>query len=141
MATLGNSRRIYLVSGSGSATYTWLAGEQNNNVNLSSNKIEVSDKSTDWQQFIAGTKGATISASVFTDYTSSGPQQSLLNGLKAGTTVKVFVGVLKTSSTPTEGMAADCIIDSIGETNNVGEVSTRDIQLTITGEPTFYPTA
>ena len=51
--TTGNKRRAYLVDAS---TYTWLAGEQNNSVNLNGNLIDISDKSTDWQKWIAGVK-------------------------------------------------------------------------------------
>lgn len=135
MAILGNKRRIYVVE---TSTYTWLTGEQNNSVNISANKIEVSDKSTDWQKFIGGTKGATINATIFTDGSSSSAQKKFFDALKDGSEVPVFVGELGEGNTPTSGMAANCIVDSIGETNNVGEVSTRDLALTITGEPTFY---
>lgn len=137
MATLGNFRKVYIVDAS---TYTWLAGEQSNSVNLSSNAIEVSDKDTVWQKYIPGTRGGTVSVDVHLDNTASQPQHKMLQALVAGTTVKVFVGTLATNA-PSEGMACDAIVSSISETNNNGEVSSRSISLQLTGDPTFYPAA
>ena len=54
-AKLGNTVKCYIGSG-----HTWLAGEQSNSVNRTQEAIEVSDKSTDWAQYIPGKKGATI---------------------------------------------------------------------------------
>ena len=76
--TTGNKRRAYVVDAS---TYTWLAGEQNNSVNLNGNLIDISDKSTDWQKWIAGVKGGTISITVFTDNESAAEQKKFLNAL------------------------------------------------------------
>lgn len=135
MATLGNSRKVYIVD---SSTYTWLAGEQSNSVNLTSNTIEVSDKDTIWQKFIAGTRGGTVTVDVHLDNTASQPQHKMLSALVAGTTVKVFVGTLSSNS-PSEGMACDAIVSSISDTNNNGEVASRSISLQLTGDPTLYP--
>lgn len=135
MATLGNSRKVYIVD---SSTYTWLAGEQSNSVNLTSNTIEVSDKDTIWQKFIAGTRGGTVTVDVHLDNTASQPQHKMLSALVAGTAVKVFVGTLSSNS-PSEGMACDAIVSSISDTNNNGEVASRSISLQLTGDPTLYP--
>ena len=57
MAQLGNNRKVYIVTGTTTLTYTWLAGEQTNNFNRTAEAIETSDKSTEWAQFISGKKG------------------------------------------------------------------------------------
>ena len=54
MAVLGNTRRVYIVTGTTTLTYTWLTGEQTNNFNRTSEALEYSDKSTVWAQFLAG---------------------------------------------------------------------------------------
>ena len=41
---LGNARKFYIGTGTGTISYTWLAGEQNNSVTLNGNAIEVSDR-------------------------------------------------------------------------------------------------
>ena len=138
MATLGNFRKVYIVDAS---TYTWLAGEQSNSVNLTSNTIEVSDKDTVWQKFIAGTRGGSVTVDVHLDNTASQPQHKMLQALVAGTTVKVFVGTPGSGNTPSEGMACDAIVASVSDTNNNGEVASRSISLNLTGDPTFYPAA
>ena len=130
--TTGNKRRAYVVDAS---TYTWLAGEQNNSVNLNGNLIDISDKSTDWQKWIAGVKGGTISITVFTDNESSAEQKKFLNALKSGTLVNIFIGELAEGNNPSPGYTAEALVSSITETNNNGEVSSRDLQLTINGEP------
>lgn len=133
-ATTGNKRRAYLVD---TSTYTWLAGEQNNSINLNGNLIDISDKSTDWQKYIAGVKGGTISISVFTDNESSAEQKTFFNSLKSGAEVDIFIGELSDGNTPSSGYTAKVLVNSITETNNNGEVSSRDLQLTINGEPQF----
>ena len=65
MAVLGNERRCYITSTQTGGIFTWLKGEQNNSFNRSAEAIEVSDKSTDWTQFIAGKKnGSQVSGPV-----------------------------------------------------------------------------
>ena len=130
--TTGNKRRPYVVDAS---TYTWLAGEQNNSVNLNGNLIDISDKSTDWQKWLSGVKGGTVSITVFTDNESSAEQKKFLNALKNGTTVNIFIGELSDGNTPSSGYTAEALVSSITETNNNGEVSSRDLQLTINGAP------
>ncbi len=138
MAKLGNARRFYLTTGKTGGTFTWLKGEQNNSFNRSAEAIEVSDKSNDWAQFIPGKKGATASATVFTDDTSDGPQHKMLSSLHNGQTVYGFIGELS-STTPTEGDVFEAVITAISDTNDYGAVASRSIDMTITGEPTHYP--
>jgi predicted secreted protein len=141
MAVLGNERRCYITTAEGDS-YTWLAGEQNNSFNRSAEAIEVSDKSTDWTQFIAGKKNATASVTVFVDDTASAPQHQMLSALHRGTTVYCFIGKLggTGSQTPSEGDLFEAIVTECSDTNDFGAVATRSISLQVTGEPTHYPT-
>ena len=81
MAVLGNTRRVYIVTGTTTLTYTWLAGEQTNSFNRTAEGIDTSDKSTVWAQFLSGKKGATAEVTVFTDDTSTEPQHAALSAL------------------------------------------------------------
>ena len=139
MAKLGNARKFYLTTGKTGGTFTWLKGEQNNSFNRSAEAIEVSDKSNDWAQFIPGKKGATASATVFTDDSADGPQHKMLSSLHTGQTVFGFIGDLS-NTTPTEGDVFEAVITAISDTNDYGAVASRSIDMTITGEPTHYPT-
>lgn len=143
MAKLGNVRKFYLTTGMTGGTFTWLKGEQNNSFNRSAEAIEVSDKSNDWAQFISGKKGATASVTVFTDDKASEPQHEIISSLHNGQSIYAFIGELSGdtgSKTPTEGDMFEAIITGIGDTNDYGSVASRSIDLTVTGEPTHYPT-
>ena len=138
-AKLGNVNKFYVKIGT-ATSYTWLTGEQSNNVNRTQEAIEVSDKSTDWAQFIGGKKGATIEATIFAD-NSDTAQQEVLKGLYNGTKVKFFVGSLSSgqSPTPSDGEVGEAIVTAIGDTNDFGAVSTRNVSLTVDGALTHYP--
>ena len=141
MATLGNNRRVYIVTtASSTTTYTWLAGEQTNSFNLTSEAIETSDKSTEWAQFISGKKGATAEVTVYADDTNA-QQQAALKALTTGADVKVFIGTLTGTSTktPSEGDAFSAVVTAISDTNDNGSVATRSISLTANGAVTHYP--
>lgn len=138
-AKLGNVNKFYVKVGS-ATTYTWLTGEQSNNVNRTQEAIEVSDKSTDWAQFIGGKKGATIEATIFADNSDSA-QQQVLKGLYNGQKVQFFVGQLGTGTnpTPTDGEVGTAVVTAINDTNDFGAVSTRNVSLTVDGALTHYP--
>lgn len=141
MATLGNNRRVYIVTtASSTTTYTWLTGEQTNSFNLTSEAIETSDKSTEWAQFISGKKGATAEVTVYADDTNA-QQQAALKALATGANVKVFIGTLTGTSTktPSEGDVFSAIVTAISDTNDNGSVATRSISLTANGAVTHYP--
>ena len=74
-AILGNVNKLYVKIGN-ATNYTWLTGEQSNSVNRTQEAIEVSDKSTEWAQFIGGKKGATIDATIFADNADAAQQES-----------------------------------------------------------------
>ena len=141
MAQLGNTRRVYIVTGSSSKTYTWLSGEQNNSFNRTAEAVEDSDKSTEWAQFLSGKKGATAEVTVYTD-DNDAQQKAALAALEAGTPVSVFIGTLSSGSSPapSEGDAFKAIITAINDTNDNGAVASRSLSLTATGAVTHYPT-
>ena len=134
MAQLGNVNKFYIKI---STTWTWLTGEQNNSFNRTAEAIEVSDKSTDWAQFIAGKKGATAEVTIFAD-NSNAAQKNVLSAFASGTDVDIFIGELSSNS-PSSGDVAKAIITAVSDTNDFGAVSTRQISLTINGAVTHYP--
>ena len=139
MAELGNSRRVYIVTGDG-ATYTALKGEQSNSVNRSAESIDISDKDTGaWGSTMAGKKSLTVDVTVYADNTDT-EQKALLNAFYKDQTVKVFVGKMGSGNTPAEGEMFDAVITSISDTNDAGAVATRAMSLASKGEPTVYPT-
>lgn len=139
MAVLGNTRRAYITLGSSGTPTTWLSGEQTNSFNRTAEAIEVSDKSTQWAQFITGKRGATAEITVYTDDTADGPQYNAIKALHTGATVRVFIGVLSGSSA-SQGDVFTAIVTGVSDTNDNGSVATRNISLTATGEVTHYPT-
>jgi predicted secreted protein len=137
MAQLGNTRRVYIVTGT-TPSYNVMAGEQTNSLNRTAEAIEVSDKTTDWAQFIAGKKGATAEVTVFLNDLNTDQQHAVLQALTAGSKVKVFIGTLS-SNAPSQGDLFEAIVTAISDTNDVGAVATRNISLTATGAITHYP--
>lgn len=136
MAQLGNERRVYIVTGTSSLTYTWLTGEQTNSYNRTAEAIETSDKSTVWAQFLTGKLGATLEVTVYVDDTNA-QQKAVLQALHNGATVRVFVGVITGtgSSQSLAGELIEAVITAISDTNDNGSVSTRNISLTASGAP------
>lgn len=138
MAELGNTRRVYIVTGDG-ASYTALKGEQTNSVNRSAESIDISDKDTGaWGSTMAGKKSLTVDVTVYADNTDTN-QKQLLNAFYLDQTVKVFIGKLGSGNTPAEGEAFDAVITSISDTNDAGAVATRAMSLASKGQPTIYP--
>lgn len=138
MAELGNTRRVYIVTGDG-ASYTALKGEQTNSVNRSAESIDISDKDTGaWGSTMAGKKSLTVDVTVYADNTDAN-QKQLLNAFYLDQTVKVFIGKLGSGNTPAEGEAFDAVITSISDTNDAGAVATRAMSLASKGQPTIYP--
>ncbi|MBQ2002528.1 MAG: hypothetical protein II240_04450 [Bacteroidaceae bacterium] len=138
MAELGNTRRVYIITGSGSS-YSVLKGEQSNSVNRSAESIDISDKDTgDWGSTMAGKKSFTADVTVYADNTDT-QQKALLNAFYTNQTVKVFIGKVGSNNTPIEGEAFEATIVSIGDTNDTGTVATRAISLASKGAPTLYP--
>ena len=140
MAELGNTRRVYIITGDGN-TYTALKGEQTNSVNRSAESIDISDKDTGaWGSTMAGKKSFTVDVTVYADNTNA-EQKAMLNAFYTDQTVKVFVGKLGENNAPAEGEAFDATIVSISDTNDSGAVATRALSLASKGAPTLYPQA
>lgn len=138
MAELGNTRRVYIVTGSGN-TYTALKGEQTNSVNRSAESIDISDKDSGaWGSTMAGRKSLTLDVTVYADNTDAN-QLAILTAFYKDQTVKVFVGKLGEGDIPAEGEAFDAVITSISDTNDAGSVATRAMSLASKGAPTIYP--
>lgn len=140
MAELGNNRKCYIGT-SISGTWTWLSGEQSSSLNRSNTAVETSDKSSTWQQFISGIKGATADVTVFIDDTDA-QQKSIIAALAGGTNVFVFIGELSTSGSTTTlsaGDAFEAVVTAVNDTNDNGSVASRSISLTATGPVTHYP--
>ena len=140
MAELGNNRRVYIVTGTGTLTYTVLAGEQTNNFNRTAEAIETSDKSALWAQFISGKKGATAEVTVYTNDADL-QQKAALTGLHTGVKVKVFIGTLGTGTNPapSAGDLFEAFVTAISDTNDNGAVASRSLSLTATGAVTHTP--
>ena len=91
----------------------------------------MSDKSTEWAQFISGKKSATADVTVIAD-NADAQQKSLLTAFAAGTPVLVHIGKVNGTNAG-EGDTFSAIITSINDTNDSGAVSTRQISLQSTG--------
>jgi predicted secreted protein len=138
MAELGNTRRVYIVTGDGN-TYNVLKGEQNNSVNRSAESIDISDKDTGaWGSTMPGKKSFTLDVTVYADNNDE-QQKAILKAFYTDQTVKVFVGKMGEGNTPAEGEAFDAVITSISDTNDAGAVATRAMSLASKGAPTLYP--
>ena len=139
--TLGNHIKAYVRAEAISSieAFTWLGGEQSNSVNRTAEAVEVSDKSDDWAQFIAGKKGATIEITVFAD-AEDDAQQASIEALVTGTRVEYAIGGIdENDAEPTFGEYGHAIITAVSDTNDFGSVASRTISLTATGESTFTP--
>jgi hypothetical protein len=135
MAKLGYTKKLYLkLSGS---DYTMLKGESSASFNLSADMIEVSDKSLDWKQYIAGYKGGTVDATIYADSADAG-QKAVMSAIFNGTEVDCFVGELAESE-PSDGYAFKALVTSVGETYDTGSAIARSVSMQITGEVTPYP--
>jgi len=128
---LGNSKKAYIKV---STSYTWLGGEQSNSLNRTAEAVEVSDKSTDWAQFIAGKKGATVEITVFADSADSA-QSAAIAALAAGSVVDWCIGAIN-GSTVSAGDYGQAIVTAVSDTNDFGAVASRTISLTVTGAVT-----
>lgn len=137
MATVGNKRRVYITD-SLASTHTVLAGEQSNSFSRSMATVEVSDKDTDWANFLAGKKSATADVTLNLDNTATDEQHKLLQSFEAGLSVFVFIGQLSSGSR-SEGDAFEALITAINDSNDQESVCSRTISLQVTGEPVHYP--
>lgn len=138
MAVVGNTRRVYITNAAGSS-HTVLKAEQSNSVNRSLSPIEVTDKDTVWQTFLAGKRGATADVTVNLDDSATEQQHTLLKALHEGDTVFVFVGVLNNPNTRSQGDAFEALVVSANDTNEQEAVASRQFSLQATGEVAHFP--
>lgn len=139
MATLGNEKRVYIITGEN--TYSVLKGEQSNSVNRSAESIDISDKDTGaWGSTMPGKKSFTMDVTVYADNDDAN-QKAMLDAFYKDQKVKVFVGVMGSANTPLSGEAFEAVITSISDTNDAGAVATRALSLASVGAPTLYPQA
>ncbi len=139
MAIVGNNRRIYITNAAGS-THTVVKGEQSNSFNRSMSPIEVTDKDTVWQEFLAGKRGATADVTLNLDNTSTEQQHAFVQALHAGSTVLCFIGqVASGGGSRTEGDAFTALVTAVNDTSEQEAVASRQISLQVTGEVTHVP--
>lgn len=135
----GNKHRVYLTTGTGTPTDTWIAGEQSNSVDFTNNAIDASDKSTEWDQFISGNKSWSATATFNLDDGASEGQKSLLQSLVSGDKVRIFIGEVANNSR-SEGMAGEAIITAISQSAERNGILSRQVTFQGTGAPTIiYP--
>lgn len=141
MATkTGNTVKIYLAEKGSTNTYTWIKGEQSHSTTYNAEMLDASDKSTRFQQFLAGMIGGTADLTLIADDEASGPQHKLIQSLHKGSAVYVFSGVLSDGKTPSEGDMFEALVSSIGNTYENNGVASRSVSLQISGEIVHYPT-
>lgn len=128
MAVLGSERKAYIRT---SSTLTWLAGEQSNSLNRTAEAIETSDKASDWASYVPGKKGGTVSITVYVDK-SDAAQQAALSAFAEGDLVQWAVGNVQ-NGVLASGSSGSGVITGISDTNDNGAVSSRTIDIQISG--------
>lgn len=134
----GSAYKLY-VSKVGADNTTPLVGESTSTLNITADALEVSDKSSAWKQYIAGMRGATLSATLYAD-DDDASQKLLISSLMAGDTVMVRLARLVGQIYKGE-YSAQAIITSIGLTMQNGGVASRDVSFQITGAVSVLHTA
>lgn len=127
----GSAYRLY-VAKVGANNTTPLVGESTSTLNITADALETSDKSSEWKQYIAGMRGATLSATLYAD-DSDATQKLLLTSLMAGDQVEISL-LRIVNGTYDGSYQAKAIITSIGLSMQNGGVSTRDVSFQITGK-------
>ena len=130
----GSAYRLY-VTKAGTSNTTPLVGESTSTLNITADALETSDKSSAWKQYIAGMRGATISATLYAD-DSDGTQKTLINSLMAGDIVNIAL-IRYVDNVAVGEYSGKAIITSIGLSMQNGGVATRDVSFQITGALIF----
>lgn len=116
--------------------YVPIVGETSSTINLTCDALEVTNKASQWKQYIAGNRGATINATLYADDADE-QQKKALNRLMNGQKVEVSLFKPKDFF---QGNVLDVSIEywgegyitSIGFTCSSGAVATRDITIQLT---------
>lgn len=127
--------KLYLSTGS-MDEFTWITGEQTSSINLSADMLEVSDKSTEWKQYIPSVKGGTIDATFFAEYGNT-QQSGLMESLMVGSKVYVFLGEVSEDE-PKNGYFFAAYVTSISDSFDNAGVASRSVSLQITGSVETY---
>lgn len=138
MAYLGNKIRAF-VRPVGTELFAWLGGEQGNSISRSAEAVETSDKSSEWAQFIAGKRGATIEVSVFADADNPAQMQAL-DALVVGSPVEFLIGEILDPALYAAQVKGDYgvgIVTAVNDTNDFGAVASRSISITESDELTL----
>ena len=138
MAELGRNKKIYLTKDLNATNLTVLKGETTHSWNLTAEALDTSDKTSKWKTYEYGSNTGTIDATFFADKADAA-QSELLTGLMTGKKVFVLSGVVSEENAVTDGMVAECLVTSIGATEDNGAVSSRTVSLQINGEPKMLP--
>lgn len=133
MAELGNGIKVYITSAavtaiSGVTANDALVGETTNNLDLSANLIEVTDKTTAWAERLSGVKSGSLTFTINVDRSNTA-HKSLVSSLKAGSAIHCFVGDLAIG-----GEAFDAVISSISMAAENASVATYNVSASTTGE-------
>ena len=137
MAHNGNEIKLYLVD---EATNTYVVGQTSVNYSLNDDLIEVSDKLTQWIEYISGRKSWSASLSLNLDNTATSKQIEFVEGLQKGQKLKVFIGILKADQ-QSDGIAGDVWVASVENTADANAIASRSVNLTGNGEPTIIKPA
>lgn len=140
MATYdGAAFRLMIQPGLSNDSMTAIVGETTSSLNLACDALEVTNKASAWKQYIAGNRGATISATLYADDDDK-MQKDALDGLMKGQ--KVYFSLFKSPRKNLDNIEVaydgEAIITSIGFTCSSGAVATRDITLQVSDELTHY---
>ena len=129
MAENGTDRKIYVIA---NTTYTAIGGEMSNSLTVNGAVIDITDKDSEWEQSLIGTKNWSVSGSFNIKPGAALPQQALFDMLTTGTTIKLFIGKV-VDSAPVDGWTGDAKIESFAESNERDASVTRDITFRGTG--------
>lgn len=133
MAENGNVRRVYLVE---EQVNTYVIGQTSGSSSVNDELIDASDKTDEWARYVSGKKSWSATLGVTLDNSATAKQREFLTSLVEGTKVNVFVGVLKEDQ-QSDGIVGEAWVASIEDTFDNGSLSSRSINLTGDGKPTF----
>ena len=133
MAENGNVRRVYLVE---EQVNTYVIGQTSGSSSVNDELIDASDKTDEWARYVSGKKSWAATLGVTLDNSATAKQREFLTSLVEGTKVRVFVGVLKEDQ-QSDGIVGEAWVASIEDTFDNGSLSSRSINLTGDGKPTF----
>lgn len=139
MATYdGSAYRLMITLDMSLGEYAAIVGETSSTLNLTNDVIEVTNKASAWKQYIAGSHGATINATLYADDEDQ-MQKDVLNGLVTGQ--KVLFALFRSEPDNLQNniveISGEAYISSLGFTCSIGAAATREITLQVHGEVNY----